>query len=179
MSKSQILTNVLRRNIVNLATKAAFETKVNKLDEEEHQLAEKAYNAMLGKHKKAFLLLPKSFVKCTNSFYLNVKGKSILLQFNKNQIMPFNNPSNRYVVKQTALIKSIIALVEHKEKLKEKRRSFGRNTRSLLASVNTTKALIEVWPEAIKYIPKESIAAANALVPMNLVRDLNRTIAAA
>lgn len=111
-----------------------------------------------GIEKKIANLDPRYFTKCTSitvafmgeqhSFTLpeaKIMFPSIYGRFSTNLQHHFDSKPREYL--------DYLAREQERDEYRQTRNKFLREVRSLVESVNSTKQLLEIWPEAEDYIP--------------------------
>ena len=190
--KSVRLTDSLRQEIVAVAMKGAFETEMHAAMKALHDAGMAAYNAaytedemaMMQKLGPKFLgtrerlrfairkegsgpgddeIKPNSTVECPLMEYVPV---------------PFQQAAwGNAIITTNEAHANVMKAIDALDKVKEQVANLKREIRSVVGSVPTTKRLVEVWPEAINYLPKEDAPPTN--LPAVQIEALNALLAKA
>ena len=170
------LTKSIKEEIIIKVLREAISERKARNDKQEYSLAIECRDKFAGKHLDALLSLPGNMVETGTGCSVNIDGRWIVLKFNS-ELKREPCPDGRHVVNsKSALGKKILKWSDERDAINKDRGALRREIRTLLDSVTTDKKLLEVWPEAEKYIPKEPAPAYPLAVRP---QDLNKKIEAA
>lgn len=183
--KSVKLTNELRDNIWQNIKTAILKPREDQLDKERRILGKKVYTAIIGEDNiKAMNKLPNDFFTRNTRFYTKDENNNRIEIFTNTSVsLPYSFLYNSVTTSQwDNKDKVICELSKYKEKLSEiakweKHILECRDTSyRIMKSVNTTKQLMELWPECKNFLPNAIKNVDNAQLPMVQVQELNKTL---
>lgn len=178
------LTNEFRDEMIGRALMHAFGKREKAHKAATVALADAIYAHEWGEAGKIADKLPQGWVRFNNYVYLNAAGfshdsrrdklQSSHLTMSKSRRMPENahvaidgaHPLNDQA---QAVAAEHAAIRDEKEALRVK-------LRALVYSVTTLARLREAWPECEQFLPEAAPKPSTALVPVELVPDLNRAL---
>ncbi len=163
------LTNYNRDVFVSVCVKKAFDVKRTELQKEETQLAETCYKFLYNdKDRDLLYSLPTGWLPTRNSIraryytssssrgtdvslaFKNEKGESYSKLFGKQDDYNYTQISDVHI--DTPLGQLLFNFAKKKETLETEVITFKRRIIDIIHSVNTTKQLIEVWPESVEIL---------------------------
>jgi len=176
--QSEKLNLILRRQITDNVCKKAFEKKLLAAHKARAVAGDAFYRAILGHNFKAVQRLPESYFvmsRCTRVAYSSAEITEV--GFTKAQRLPtgFSHMAvnfNKAHESRIAYVKAHNAL----ENLEVEANAFRIKIDALCASVNSTKRLVEIWPEAKPFIPAPTYIPSQ--LPVTLISDINAAPAA-
>lgn len=178
------LTNEFRDELIGRALNKAFGPRDKALKQARSDLADAIYAHEWGAAGKIADKLPQGWVSCNNYLWINAAGFShdsrrdgkanSTLTMSQSRRLPDNvhvsidgaHPLNDAA---QAVASEHAAIRDEKEALRVK-------LRALVYSVTTLARLREAWPECESLLPAATPRPSAALVPVELVPDLNKAL---
>lgn len=154
------LTNKIRDEIVTAAMAGAFSKTKQKLEKRRFALGDRVYRLIVGKHGDAMLAMPRAFFEYRSNCHLSISGYSHRVEWGDLRPLP---DSGYYHHDNKPIADALAKLQTDQDALKANESKLRADIRGLVASVNTDKQLLEVWPEAAPFIPKQNKPQAKAL----------------
>lgn len=107
---------------------------------------------------------------------LNLAGEAVDWNFDKEEIFPLTQRSNRYVIPQGHELISVMENYRAEQKnINDIKANVRENVKALVYSVTTVKKLLEVWPESEELIP-QNVAKPSVQLPSIKIEQLNALI---
>ena len=151
------LNGQLRERIVHNASKDTFEAHWEELRQRENELAMAVYEDTLPKkHRDQLNALPEGYAYEAFRIFATFGGTYDKLEFTSTVRVPYNKHCGAWAAYDGthALSEAFFDLKNAKETLTGQQRELEAKLKALVNSVGTTAKLIEVWPEAVSYIPE-------------------------
>lgn len=172
------LTNEIRNNIINSVIIDVFKTRTEANKAMLQELALQCRDKLLGKHKDAFFSLPSDFVKNSHYIHVNIDGMSFNLHFS-DSYKKIPCPNTTLVLKKNSLLgKKVFQTKNDEDTIFKEKTNLRKDIKALVYSFNTTKQLVEAWPEAKPYIPAESTITALTIRPEDINKQIKKAKAA-
>jgi hypothetical protein len=168
------LTSQLKQDILFKVLEDAFHERCKVHKAREHALAYLVRDQRLGEHKKAFLSLPPELVWEISGVRVAISGLYTHLGYGRQEPTPHNLSES--LDPKTELGAQVAAYIDNETAMRKEQREISAAVNATLNSVTTVKRLLEVWPEAAKYLPKNPD---KPQLPALRIDDLNARIAAA
>lgn len=195
------LTNAIRLDVCTKILEKTFRDRFTEVELERAELAEELRKAHLGKYLEAYEALPKGLQVRAIGLTINYKGSSYYNRrdyFWKNQvrlsmhevkqpprIIIHNDPSNNqrptacdryHAIALNDIPKALRVKVEKHELkfelLQDDVKKLWSKIMEQLSVCTTVKKLNNLWPEAVKYAPKESGTALAVVVDREGVNNM-------
>jgi hypothetical protein len=154
--------------------KDTFKKREDRIAKRENVLALRVRDAVLTKHKTAYLSLPVEFQRITSWVSANVGGRFIQLAFSVRSPCPSVREDPVFIV-GSPMEARISKWMNDRDDLNKERGDLREKISAALYSVTTHKRLVEEWPAVEKYLP----ADAPKNLPAIRVAELDQQIAAA
>lgn len=181
------LTKEMREDIVANVVKSTFAKRASAIEKENQEIAEMIYKEVVGDHILSVSCLPDGFMPTVKEIIVYVgprwnekktfemlDRKRFPNQFIKDYLKAYK-PSEGNPDLSASLIKKISSHMLKIDKINEDKDNLRSSVRSIVQSVTTIKSLLEVWPEATKYIP-ERVTKEPKQLPALPIADLNEMI---
>ena len=179
--KSNRLTNYIKDTIIERVFTKVFGKRIEMLKKQKEIFADTCYEFRYD--KKELNIMNELQVLTNNNAF--AKSNTISLHFGgrysnmkMSQYRPFFNNDFESKTKLTINHKLSIQwqkLQDEESDINSEKKKLGQEIRSLLNSVNTTKQLLEVWPESEIFL-KGLIEPNGKMLPMVQVKTLNEVI---
>lgn len=177
--KSVRLSNVDKRDIENMIVNNSKPRQLL-LKHREHNDAMiiKLRDFSLGKHKDAYLALPAKLQKLNNFMLLNAVPGHGHTRIDTSNNIPA--PVTRLLFEDLnkTLQKQLVNYLDKESHLEDEVSTYREKVKSLLFSVNSTKQLLEQWPDAIEHLPAYIInqmqGTAIVAVDNTLIKDIKK-----
>jgi hypothetical protein len=204
MSTARKLNEQLRKQTVGAVLKDVFGKRIKALDATERKLGEKIVQIALGDDYRLFKKCPRSWFKERSSLDFNFLGQHRQLRWNGashwNYILfdvysseereegGFITPrslvndyggSSLTIDRAHALSEELEAHFSIVQALEEEAKQLKAEVQAIVKSATTVARLIEAWPLAKKYLPKEAFEEVVVTgLPAILIEQVNDKIAA-
>jgi len=168
------LTKAIREQILNDLLNHAFGAQDKALDKVENELADEVYLTVYTPEEIAFMEKVGSsgfFTKSRMGYSSKDFGWGELRLSQPQYVMPTRRELK---LKGGALAQKISAYRQAHKTHGEVRRNARSEAEGILNSAQTTKRLIEVWPEITAFVPKDTTGATN--LPALQVEKLNQVL---
>ena len=206
-TKTKRLNKELANDIVNNVLRATFKDRLASLIEEEKKLGDRVYlEAIPEEHLKLMRKLPATYFvqsyharprgldDCLidhplhrswydlyalfNGSYYRIGNPGILMSDCKPIPAQYQN-SARWGDVSASLIAEIESWKARYQQLFDEAHKLKTKIETVMLSIRTVKALLEIWPECKPYIPEYAFAADDRSLPMVVIADLNEAISKA
>lgn len=169
MSKPVMLSNDLRKEIIDNAMKGAYEEDKKKCDEAARKLADQVYRSFVtAEQEDVMKSLPHGFFNTKEgvrvAFYIDLEDErqfrgciSHTLCFSDQKRIPANLSYGHVTVTNAELYKQAAQLQKMRIEIENKEDYLYEQLKRLLLSAKTVKKLIEIWPEGKGFIPEEAL----------------------
>jgi hypothetical protein len=157
------LTNFVREQTLKALLAKRFAKEEAALKAEEASFAMKLYKAVYPEYKQAQKLC-EGWISQQSSFRVRDRGQVHRYELSQPMPMPYNQ-RDRNMAEELATEGR--TLRQKRELYEAQRESARDHAKALLWSVSTLKRLLEVWPEAKPFLPKDLEQPPTALtIPM-------------
>lgn len=164
-SRSQILKLMLED--YNKTTPPPITTE--QLDD---QAANDLWRSVYGKVELS--KIPKELLNYRHSIKAQIDGQFVC--FRSINQLPAPSSACKVFDKQPPFYKKYIKLKAALKKWSDKRADFRAELRAVLASCDTTRQLVDIWPEAIKYVPQGHANQKTCNLPALKTETLNKNL---
>lgn len=181
--KSKRLTESLKESILKKLENSLFGKRIEGIELLREELAEDAWEYLHDEEKQKFMKsAPEGAFWYTTSLDFRVTDDNdrrvdyftLYLKNAKPVFACFGRDSK--VIEANSLLHTKREKIEElAEKIGKEKKALFMKTRQILNSVTTTGKLLEVWPEAIEYLPEDDIPTEN--LPAVQSTELNALIA--
>lgn len=172
-----------KESIINRCVAATFGKREAAIKAERTKLADALWTHEHGAAEKIAAKLPKEWQHTVGNIYIKHDGFSQRyrpepntashdLKLSKLRLGPHSGSVYITVKKDHPMYKRADDVARAEVALMKEREALENKLKSLLASVNTDKQLMEVWPEGKKFFPHFE-APARGMVPVGLVKEIN------
>lgn len=177
------LTQTLREQIEQVATKGAYDALQKEIDAKRVALSERIYRSVVSEEQERIMKrLPAGFFNVASARQATVRpanGQKYLhldLKFTNERRLPaFCSGYNRLEIHNDELYEAADSIKNDEAALSQKRDELTQQVRNVLNSANTVQKLLEIWPESESFIPKE-VFAAKASLPAIVTGKLNELL---
>jgi hypothetical protein len=180
------LTKEQKESIIEKCTAATFGKREAAHEAARTKLADALYAHEHGAAEKIAAKLPKEWQHTIGDFYIKHDGfsnhwraepniASGNLKLSKLHLGPSNHSLYITVKKDHPLYQRADEVARAEVALSKEREALNAKLRRLMASVNTDKQLMEVWPEGKKFFPKFELPA-RGMIPVSLVGEINSIV---
>ena len=171
--KSRRLTNDMRKGIIAKIKKEVFSKRLETLKKEEIDIGLEIYDHIISDSNLVIMnRLPSEYFYSNTYSHIKVDGNNYhteRIEFGKAMKLPYLSANGRKLCelpKDHKLVKKLANLQDKFMKLQEDKTELNREIRGILFSVTTEKKLVEIWPDALKYmIAPVAINPDHCLVP--------------
>lgn len=181
------LTNEMRKEIVSKALSAAYGKREDAHNAASKALADALYQHTYGEAEKIARKLPRGFANMSGSIEIGAAGfrdrystsplKNSQLSMSIARPVPNNHTYIKISVGGThPLHEQAQAVAEEYQALTRDKDALAAKLRSLTASATTVEKLLAAWPEGRKFIGKPPAPKASAVIPVELVPEINAAI---
>ena len=177
--KSKRLTNDMKRMIVNDLREDLKEgAGINELEQAQYAVGIAIKDDILGKHKEVIESLPSLFTSTVDDFFVECEAEgdnrnTFLKVFLGDYYPAWPDRYHQSVKIYPKNSKLIAAYREATDKLHQANERINEaylEAKHLLSGVSTTKKLLEIWPEAEKYLDKEDVVTNLPMVQADTLR---------
>lgn len=146
------LTKTMRQRIAEKAIEHGFSARFEELKKEQHAIADAIYNETYSEEiQEKMAALPEGFLPEGSNFWVHV-GESTHC-FDVGEDRRKADSIERLVLPARSKLAGRIADYHRKlRKLKEEKRRVSSEVEAVLKSARTVRQLLEIWPEAEKFI---------------------------
>lgn len=184
------LTNEMRREIVAKAVTAAYGKREDAHNAATKDLADALYQHTYGEAEKIARKLPKGFANMSGHIEIDAPGfrerystlglKNSQLNMSIARPVPANHTWVKIPVGGAhPLNDQAQAVAEEYQALKRDKDALSAKLCSLVGSATTVEKLLEAWPAGTKYVGKPIPPKPSAVIPVELVPEINAAIAGA
>jgi hypothetical protein len=168
------LTQTTREQIVNKATKAAFDPRVEALQKREAKLGIECYNAVFPKKVRDILSqVPEGWLRTCDCLRFNAGGWNVNLCVGKQMPTPATSHCSMLGNIDGELGEKVQAHSQEKRKLDEERYAAKTKLQGFLEGFNTFKQLREAWPEGEKFFKEFDAERISPNVPAVVTKEIN------
>lgn len=153
------LTNFIRQYVLDGLIAKRFSAEDKALKKEKLEFGTKAYRATYPEWKR-MAGLPKGWMSDYGSFTVRLNGERHSLRTDKEIRLPVSERERQL---SPDVVVEFRNLLKKEELFESQRDSAVQAARSVLWSVSTLKRLLEVWPEAEPFLPKDLAQTTTAL----------------
>ncbi len=149
------LTITTRDQIERAVLYQCFKGREEALEAREHEIGDAAYNEIFGaKDRERMLSLPRGWLPECGSFRVQISGRTVSLPLATPRRFPDNKSHGVLAVFEAnhKVSRRWQTFENAKTDLKDGRKKLRSEVRAVLYSVNTTKQLLEVWPEIAPFL---------------------------
>lgn len=182
------LTNEMRKEIVSKALSAAYGKREDAHHAATKALADALYHHTYGEAEKIARKLPKGFANMSGHIEIEAAGfkeryaTSTMKNSQLNMSIARPVPANHTWIKIKVggahpLNDQAQAVAEEYQALTRDKDALAAKLRSLTASATTVEKLLAAWPDGRKFIGKPPPPKASAVIPVELVPEINAAIA--
>jgi hypothetical protein len=169
------LTNTMKERIIKSIMKETFAEREKAVDAEKTKLADAVYAGFYGRYQKQMQALPESFFLQRSTVKLNVGGSAREIRMSTTRRVGKLHEYNCFDLDQSSHFITSYKEIEAKARTIENDRAALESTfKAVILPITTDKRLVEVWPDAEKYIPRTPAAMSN--LPAIRPEDLNSMI---
>lgn len=177
MAKVVRLTESMRNSIIVEVISKTFEERVADIGSRSSAAARRAYEFVVTEQQRDLMSkLPKEFFYLRNSFAVS-DGKdniNVRLYSAEGIRVPAIYQYGEFIIQSThGFWKEFRAIKAEANAIDEEKDVLRRTLHGVLVSCKTTRQLLEVWPDAEKYLQKEE---ESKLLPAIRSEDLNSMI---
>ena len=208
-TKTKRLNKELANDIVNNVLRATFKDRLASLIEEEKKLGDRVYlEAIPEEHLKLMRKLPVTYfaqsyhaqprgldgylidhplnrswydlyaiIAIINDAHYRYGNTGIMMSDCKP--IPAQYQHGRWGDVSESLIAEIESWKARYQQLFDEAHKLKTKIETVMLSIRTVKALLEIWPECKPYIPEYAFAADDRSLPMVVIADLNEAISKA
>lgn len=170
------LTNDLRSDILNAATKNLFAAEFTALKEREKKIGDKVFFKHYAKPEQyaAMERLPAEFFSSGEEIRCWLNGESAVISMSESRRFPAFGVNRRLDITDSALRAEWDKLEKERKALSDKKKELSDQINGVIASATTVKKLLEVWPESKPFIPDYAFATGGTKnLPAVMVANLN------
>ena len=168
------LTQYIREQIVNKATKAAFDPKVEALQKREAKLGIECYNAVFPKKVRDIISqVPEGWLRTCDCLRFNAGGWTVRLCVGKQMPTPDSNSCGMLGNIDGELAEKVQAFSQEQKKLNDERHAAKIKLAGFLEGFNTFKQLREAWPEGEKFFKEFDAERVAPSVPAVVTKEIN------
>lgn len=179
------LTNATREHIINTAMQQAFEARDRAQENAITALADAVYRHEYAAIEKIANKLPQGWCNADKNIYIEAAGfswrgngdASERLGMSKSRRLPINQNCN------PVKIGGAHPLNDQAQAVAEEHKAIGRDKdalraklRAVVCAATTVEKLLDAWPECEALLPASTPKPAGALVPVELVPELNKAL---
>ena len=177
--KSKRLTNDMKRMIVNDLREDLKEgAGINELEQAQYAVGIAIKDDILGKHKEVIESLPSLFTSTVDDFFVECEAegdnRNTFLKVHLGDYYPAwperYHQSVKAYPKNSKLIAAYREATDKLHQANERINEAYLEAKHLLSGVSTTKKLLEIWPEAEKYLDKEDVVTNLPMVQADTLR---------
>lgn len=175
--KSKRLTNYMKHMITDSLREELKEgAGINELEQAQYAVGIAIKDDILGKHKEVIESLPDLFTATLSDFYVEYKvGDEVAtLCVHLGDYYPAwperYHQSVKAYPKNSKLIAAYREATDKLHQANERINEAYWEAKHLLSGVSTTKKLLEIWPEAEKYLDKEDVVTNLPMVQADTLR---------
>lgn len=170
------LTTLMKERIIKSILDETFGKRTRSLADDKQKLADDVYASYYAPHAANMKKIPEEFF--FSQGIIDIKANGVLrTEFAMSTTRLFG-ACHQYrpveIPPGSDLEKRLISIQKRSDLLKDDRKALERTLNSVIMPVTTDKKLIEVWPDAEKWIPTTPAATAN--LPAIRPEDLNAMI---
>ena len=163
---SQKLTAALRRHIVDAAIEHAFGARRSELFKEKQAIGDAVYADTYTPHLETMKKLPEDFFDKDDSIYVSFAGKRNYLPMSEIRLVCANCGGRREsYAADHELSQRFDDYAAKSQALKRERRQAYAKISAAVNAVNTTKQLLDAWPEAKQFMPDDAAPVQALAIP--------------
>jgi hypothetical protein len=181
------LTNEFRDELIGRALKHAFGKREKAHAYSAVALADALYDVTHGEAEKIAVKLPQGWVSCTNEIRIEAAGfahPGHRTNLMSNRLtMSRARPFPRYTADAAYKVGGAHALNDRAQDvagefaaIRDEKEALRVKLRAVIYSCTTLAKLREAWPECEKFLPNTAPRQSRALVPVELVPELNKSL---
>lgn len=168
------LTQHIREQIVNTATSAAFDSKLEAMKKREAKLGIECYNTIFPKKVRDVISqVPEGWLRSCDCLRFNAGGWQVQLCVGKQMPTPAYNGCGMLGSIDGELAEKVQAYSQDEKQLKEERRSAQIKLLGFLEGFNTFKQLRDAWPEGEKFFKQFDAERVAPNVPAVVTKEIN------
>jgi hypothetical protein len=180
--KSVRLTDDLRRRIVDIACVGVLEKEIADANDELRKVGMEAYESVITAEQRELMkqLGPQFIGTRTKIQFCNTGNVRSAITVDFYDALPVSYGVaawNEAVEIGMVIFDKLAAAQEQVIRLKHERETIRDKVRKITLSAQTTKRLVEVWPEAAAYIPEDVAQPKQEFPIANKVTELNELLA--
>lgn len=177
--KSKRLTNDMKRMITDSLREELKEgAGINELEQAQYAVGIAIKDDILGKHKEVIESLPSLFTSTVDDFFVECEAegdnRNTFLKVHLGDYYPAwperYHQSVKAYPKNSKLIAAYREATDKLHQANERINEAYLEAKHLLSGVSTTKKLLEIWPEAEKYLDKEDVVTNLPMVQADTLR---------
>lgn len=177
------LTNATRDSIIDQAMAKAFDARDKAHEKATTALADALYQHEYGAAEKIANKLPQGWVQSSSRLTINAAGfsyrrdalKSDQIKMSKERRTPGYAPRVT-VGGDHPLFNQAQAVADEYQSINRDKEALRAKLRAVVYAATTVEKLLAAWPECEKFLPAATPKPAGALVPVELVPELNAAL---
>lgn len=155
------LTKEIKDEVVRLAVKETFDKRDKSLAKKMRELAKEVYADMYSEDElKLLLSLPRGWARTITKkrvYFTGCNGLTVTVTFDPAVKVANDVYDYSYEIKSEGLKGKLSKFVVLSDKIRDQKHELVLEVRRLLKPITTTKHLLEVWPESVKYYQEEKV----------------------
>lgn len=171
------LTLKMKEQIINNVVHSTLNRRRKKLHADQDAFGDAVYKHLFGEHAKLLITAPNGFFAKQNGIKVKFGDRITSVTFSELKPIPHAATGFRTYHQYPhghSLSQRFIRLDRRNQKISKDKRELENTVRATLSKITTDKKLLEIWPEAEKYLPKKTTSENLPAVP---VANLNTMIA--
>jgi len=181
------LTNAMRDAMIDQAMGKAFDARDKAHDKATTKLADAAYAHEYGAVEKAANKLPQGWCSMSTTVLIDCAGfgyygrrdsqKNSMLRMSKERRVPRYQTSNPVKIGGGhPLFEQAQAVADEYQAINRDKDELRAKLRAVVYAATTVEKLLAAWPECEAFLPASTPKPAGALVPVELVPELNAAL---
>jgi hypothetical protein len=190
------LTKEYREEVLGRILRTAFQARFDAMQEAEHAIGMRMWQAMYGAHAEAMNRLPPGFLSTDKRVFMEqipAPLRELIRALESRRHPVLRTKTDFYYVRLGAVLRvsqhNLLSCPDHRdlvqayhahlaalEALYDEADAFEVSARSLLFSVNTRDELLRVWPEVKPLLPEPTLKERRVPVPVDLTLTLNKQL---
>jgi len=172
-----ILNRIIRKEIADKLIERRFKKQEQDLDAEFAKFADDLYRSFFTTEEHELIeKCPSEWFHCSSSVDFRYQGRYQVVKMSCTRKIPASEKRSCKDNIGSAMAKRYGALLARREALQKVTFEAHCQAMGVLKSVNTTKRLLETWPEVAAFIPKEAPAKAPTATLAIPMKELNATL---
>lgn len=171
------LTTAMKDRIVESIMKDTFTSREQSILSEKTSLGEAIYADFYGQYKTKMMALPECMFLQKSTFSIKIEGDRFTYDLPVSSTRRFgkcHDYGNMYIAKDHPFAAAYRDIERKENVLVSDKTALRQTLKSTIYPVTTDKRLVEIWPDAEKYIPRTPAAMAN--LPAVRCDELNEMI---